>query len=73
MVDWIKVIFKPKSILGLLVVSGVVFLFAGGVTMQMKDISDFFTKWGQIFLIIGLVGWLFFIIPAIINLWSKIK
>ena len=68
MVDWIKVIFKPKSILALLVVAGIVFLFIGGMSIPFqKEVSAFFLTTGTILLVIGLIGWLFFIVPAIVR------
>lgn len=66
-----RVVFKPKSILALLVVSGIIFLLLGGATMAVHEqTSNFFTKWGGILLTIGIVGWLFFVIPTIKRLWE---
>jgi FtsH-binding integral membrane protein len=62
----LAVLYKPKSILGLLVATGIVFIFIAGATLTInKDVHAFFLMWGSIFMAIGLIGWFFFVVPTI--------
>lgn len=71
--EWIKVIYEPKSVVSLLVVSGIIFIFFSGVAMPWNtSVAQFFEKWGKIFLTIGLAGWAFFILPTIIRNLQKL-
>ena len=66
--DFLKIIFQPKSLTSFLVVIGTIFIMISGVTLEISEAtSSFFLSWGTLILIIGLVGWAFFIIPAIIR------
>lgn len=65
MSDWLKVIFQPKSIGGLLIASGIFFLFTGGISKPfIAEMSNFFTTWGIALFLIGIAAWLVFFIPA---------
>jgi len=62
----LKILYKPKSIVSLLVGVGLLFLLIGGGLISLSpESSKFFIDTGWLVLGIGLVGWLFFIIPAI--------
>lgn len=64
----LNILYKPKSILGLLVAGGILFLLIAGLTLTLSDkVSQFFLTWGSIFLTIGIVGWLFYIVPGILR------
>lgn len=68
-----KIDFTPKSLTSFLVAMGIVFIMISGLTIEISDeMSNFFGSWGKIILIIGLIGWAAFIIPAIIRNFSKL-
>jgi len=68
MIDEFKILYKPKSILGLLIAGGILFLLIGGISIPIsKEVSQFFLSTGYFFLGIGIVGWLFFLLPTIIR------
>jgi len=70
--DYLKILFQPKSILGLLVAVGLLFLLLSGLSMSLnKETSDFFLNWGKILLLIGIAGWLLYLLPSIIRNWGK--
>ena len=63
-----KIIFQPKSLTSFLAVVGIFFIMISGFTLDISEnMSSFFLSWGKILLVIGLLGWAFFIIPAIIR------
>jgi hypothetical protein len=56
---WLKIFYKPTSILGLLVAVGLFFLFIGGMAIPIqKEVSDFFLGWGKTLLILNRYCWL---------------
>ena len=66
--DFLKIVFQPKSLTSFLVVVGIIFIMISGFSLDISEnMSSFFLSWGKIILIIGLLGWAFFIIPAIIR------
>jgi len=68
----LEIIFQPKSIVGLLVAVGLLFLLIGGLTIPMnQDVSGFFLIWGGFLFVIGLIGWLCFFIPAVARNWGR--
>ena len=70
--NFIKILFQPKSLTSFLVAVGVIFLFVSGLTLEISEkTSEYFSSWGNILLIIGLIGWGFFIIPAILRNLGK--
>ena len=71
--SWLNILYKPTSILGLLVAAGLSFLFIGGITISThQQVSDFFLTWGKPLLLIGIAGWLLYIIPSLIRNWGKL-
>ena len=73
MVDYLKILFKPKSILGLLVAVGLLFLLLSGLSMEFsQQVSEFFLKWAKILLFIGIAGWLLYIIPVVVRNWGNL-
>ena len=69
----LKIFYKPTSILGLSVAVGLFFLFIGGMAIPIqKEVSDFFLGWGKTLLIVGISGWLLYIIPSLIRNWGKL-
>ena len=69
-----NVISKPKSVLGILIVSGILFLLISGTTITLNnEVSKFFLTWGGILLTIGFFGWLFLFLPNFIRSFSKKK
>ena len=70
--DLFKIIFQPKSIIGLMIAAGILFLLIGGLTLSVnQSVSGFFIYYGKLLFIIGFVGWLAFFIPAVIRNWSR--
>ena len=73
MTDWFKIIYKPRSILGLLMGVGLLFIFFSGIAMPIHpEVSTYFDKWGRGIFVIGLAGWLLYILPAILQRWDKL-
>jgi hypothetical protein len=71
--SYLKILFKPKSILGLLVAVGLLFILFSGLSLSFSQpVADFFLHWGKIILIIGIVGWLLYIIPAVARNWGRL-
>ena len=69
----LNILYKPKSILGLIVAVGLLFILLSGLTMQFtKEVSEFFLSWGKTLLTIGIAGWLLYLLPSIIRNWSKL-
>jgi len=69
-----NLISKPKSVLGILIVSGILFLLISGTTMTLNgEVSRFFVIWGGILLTIGFFGWLFLFLPNFIRTVSRKK
>lgn len=74
MAGLLSILFKPKSILGLLVAAGILFLMIAGATVTLsEEVHDFFFTFGLIFFFIGIGGWLFFIVPAIMRNISRLN
>ena len=68
----LNILFKPKSILGLLVAAGILFLLIGGGLISVSGAaSAFFISTGGLLLFIGLVGWAFFVIPTIARNFAR--
>lgn len=68
----LSIFYKPKSILGLFVAGGILFLLISGATITINaEMHDFFFKWVLIMFLIGIAGWMLFIIPTIVGLFSK--
>ncbi len=73
MTNYLQILFKPKSILGLLVAVGLLFILLSGLSLELSTvISEFFLKWGKICLLIGIAGWLLYIIPAVVRNWANL-
>ena len=73
MVEFLKILYKPKSVLGLLVAVGLLFILLIGLTLQYSpEISEFFKSWGKWLLTIGIVAWLLYMLPSIVRNWSKL-
>ena len=73
MPEWLKVFYEPRGVTSLLVVCGTFFIFLSGMAMPWNTVvAQFFEKWGKILLTVGLAGWAFFIIPAIIRNIQKL-
>jgi hypothetical protein len=73
MPNYLKILYEPKSILGLLTAVGLLFLMLSGLSMPIQqNVSQFFLSWGKILLTIGISGWLLFVIPAILRNWSRL-
>ena len=69
-----NLISRPKSVLGILIVSGILFLLISGTTMTLNgEVSRFFVIWGGILLTIGFFGWLFLFLPNFIRTVSRKK
>jgi len=69
-----NLISKPKSVLGILIVSGILFLLISGTTIILNgEVSKFFLVWGSILLTIGFFGWLFLFMPNFIRTVSRKK
>jgi hypothetical protein len=71
--DYLKILYKPKSILGLLVAVGLLFLLLGGLSLEFSEkISEYFISWGKWLLFIGIIGWLLYALPTIVKNWAKL-
>lgn len=69
-----NLISKPNSVLGILIVSGILFLLISGTTITVNgEVSRFFLTWGGILLTIGFFGWLFLFLPSFVRGLSKKK
>ncbi|TRZ54166.1 hypothetical protein D4Q76_02985 [archaeon] len=74
MIDVFKILYKPKSILGLLIAGGILFLLIAGISIPVnKEVSQFFLSTGYSLLGIGIVGWLFFLLPSIVRNIQSLK
>lgn len=50
--NYLQILYKPKSILGLLVAVGLLFILLSGLTLPVqKDVSEFFLDRGKTLLI----------------------
>ena len=73
MVSWLKIIYKPQSILGLIICVGLFFMFLGGITMPYDgSVSLYFKTSGYYFVYIGLCIWILFVLPTILGRWNKL-
>ena len=73
MPDFLKILYKPKSVLGLLVGVGLLFILLSGLSMSyLPSVAEFFKYWGKLLLTIGIVAWLLYMLPSIVRNWSKL-
>ena len=72
MTDWLKVILKPKSIIGMFVAVGLLMLVLTGIFIPIhKGASDYFFSTCVVILGIGILGWVLYLIPGIARNWSR--
>lgn len=73
MTELLKILYRPKSILGLCVAVGLGFLLIGGLAIEISEpVSNFFIHWGKILVFLGFIGWLLYALPSIIRNWSRL-
>lgn len=69
---FVKIVFKPKSLLAFITAIGLLFLLLGGLAIPvLPEVATYFQSWGKFLATIGIAGWLLFVLPTIFKLWKS--